>query len=794
MKKILLVIILFLAIFLSCFSICNSSSYALTDNTIINFDAVGGLCDIKTKELSNNDIIGGHKNILPTDNISNFSSFSTSFLTLEDNIFYFNLNSSSNVVYADMYFKKNLSLNHIKPGKNYTLVFELLEFTGRYIEIHFGNGSSQLSYVKILRDKSGIYFYNISGSSIVNYTTLADCYMVFPGSATVSASFRLSLFEGVVNDSNFHYVPPGEYIDEQLPVPTKNNHTFDGWFTDIGHKVEENSYYSEEYNNLYARWTRLPFDNEYNYSAELSTDYSTTFLEGIKSIESVNFGYYNYYDIILNQSVGFNFIVETSTPLNLPSYHNNLPSLKGLLLRLNQFGYIDNSADCFKYNVLILGDFSCTASSNSGSYKYRFGSMGSCNRIVISNMNLDFNNTNNILPYVSRNYYENSLRYSNCSSDLNSFIDLDSNTNFNFSSEKLFDGSSINGQNIFSFIDKLLFTNDVNYLDSGLICCYGSNNMPSISFNVLNKDGYIHTTTINSLNNSFSYRFFLSNYFNRYDTSKIIVNKKLIIDDFEFVINRPSERLENTLVLYNYDYDCAISSISSIKYALDRNNCLYSATYNGLLPNNRYIAVESKGLQNRLYDNYVYLYLNFNNNIIDFSENTFSLGFDFNFSRYYEPFVIVSNDLITYDLPPLNKPYNWFDFGGWINYGFIWLIFYSPIISPISQFIVAIFGLLINSLRFILGFNLGSFILSFIGFIMLYNFFVSISPIQKIGKGINILDKNIHDDFYDETRLKSKVALKRAKNLKSIQNENKKSELKEFSRLHKEKHINKKRK
>ena len=59
-------------------------------------------------------------------------------------------------------------------------------------------------------------------------------------------------------------------------------------------------------NSLYVS----AYDNVHEYTANISTDYATTFLEGIDNVESVNFDYLLYYSISYPVPIPFKIIIK----------------------------------------------------------------------------------------------------------------------------------------------------------------------------------------------------------------------------------------------------------------------------------------------------------------------------------------------------------------------------------------------------------------------------------------------------------------------------------------------------
>lgn len=74
----------------------------------------------------------------------------------------------------------------------------------------------------------------------------------------LKAKFRVSLFAGTdVNESNYHYVMPGETIKCSLPVPKRDGYAFEGWYDGDRRITEESKVEKRESHTLKARWRKL---------------------------------------------------------------------------------------------------------------------------------------------------------------------------------------------------------------------------------------------------------------------------------------------------------------------------------------------------------------------------------------------------------------------------------------------------------------------------------------------------------------------------------------------------------
>lgn len=499
------------------------------------------------------------------------------------------------------------------------------------------------------------------------------------------------------------------------------------------------------------------YASEYSYTADVVTDYDTTFLNGISSVDSVNFDYklYEYHRFDGGIPININFL--TTQSLNLLSTSSSY-YFKLILLQLNYYDTVNYSSDCFNCSIVFRGNFYLSSYDTSSILKtYRIN--GSLDAIVVSDI---FVCATDITPdagfyNVSSSLHSDTQSFRNISindSSLSDYLDMNSATNYQYNFSQfadVFDYSS--GSNCVSFNEFCVkacnskYDNEFAFYSGGLQN-YNNNDLSPFRFCFLTTDGgTLKTTKIDT--DYFSYNLHTNYYasLNNYTLKEYTVSRKLIIKNFEIKVNRPVYRTENTLVIYNYDYDCAVSSISSVEYALSKNGDTYKAKYTGSVPNSTTIGFVCEELQNRLYDEYIYIYLTFNNNQVDFSNTgQFSLGFDFNFSRFYEPLVIdTSSDFDSYGLPSLNKPNHWYDFGGWIDYATKWVFFYNPIVKPVSKVIGSIFSMLVVCVKFLVDLPLGGFVLSFIGFMVFYKllsaFMPSFSPKSVVNLTTNVFEK-----------------------------------------------------
>lgn len=479
--------------------------------------------------------------------------------------------------------------------------------------------------------------------------------------------------------------------------------------------------------------------NTYEYSANIVENYDTTFLNGIDSVESVKFDYYTYIHYSFTNAQTVNGCLYSYRSIS--SYTSNTRIIG---FKYNIQNYIDYFANTNTLNFMLYGNFTIkqetfkTPAVNGNPTMYRYSFTGTCTDFYITDFFLSINN--NIFQFAAIDYKAKPRSFVCSDDNLSDYLDFDSSTNYTY------DLSSV-----FSFLSDLSYQR-YNLLKSMQID--GTFDTGAFYYAVPTVQLWTQDSKGNNYYSNFSTKpidanvapygdlypyFYLS--FDHYSdnfyltSGKYTVDSKIYITNFEVTVNRPVERLENALVLYNYDYDCGIKSINHIEYALSKNGDRYIAKYDGKLPNSRFIGIVSEDLQNRIYDEYIYIYLTFDNNTVDMSKTgSFALGFDFNFAKYYEPFVIDTIDIGNYNLPILKKPRDWYDFGGWIMYAFIYVLFYNPVVATFAPYLTHFMALIYNSLTFVTGFSIGTVLTGLLGFSILLGFFSSFVPSKPVPK------------------------------------------------------------
>lgn len=224
------------------------------------------------------------------------------------------------------------------------------------------------------------------------------------------------------------------------------------------------------------------------------------------------------------------------------------------------------------------------------------------------------------------------------------------------------------------------------------------------------------------------------------------------INYLEFSIYRPTERINNTLVLYNYNYGF-LSGVDSVHYSLRLGDYLYGVHVGGepgLIPNENFIYIYNAELNNRVFDEYIVLefdgtssmsYMNYGFSTMKYDDETRNLmidfGFDFNFTFYNQP-LVASNGSYNFNFTKpgyVSMPFSLNPFYipvlEAVQNIFIFLIFYCPIISDILALLnLDLFiGGLVSVLNFIVGLQIGQFLIGCISFIIFFVLLKSFMPV-----------------------------------------------------------------
>ncbi len=414
------------------------------------------------------------------------------------------------------------------------------------------------------------------------------------------------------------------------------------------------------------------------------------------------------------------------------------------------------------------------------------------------NLTLKFNNTFEIFfssaafggTYSDMKFFveENSDRifsknFSSKDYDLHVFNDMNSQTNFtydNFLLDFLFIRSNPYFSNfLFQFQYFAFGSVGMPYLSSGYTAARLSSFAPALSnFRFYKNDSYIDLGG--------------ADYFQSTSTTSVPLNTKneisfnynFLYKDFYFSVLRPVYRTNNTLIIYNYDYDNLLNNVNGVTYQLQKGSDKYNVIYNGSLPNSTFIYVSNKNINNILFDKYIYFYLSFDDNLVSYNffdfqnyySKTFNMGFDFNFTYYNEP-LVTSNGSYNFDFKKPTYVDMRFSLSPFyipileaVQNALIFLVFYCPLISDILELIHLnqFFGAIFNIFGFsngnisILGINLGGFIWACIAFVIFFKLLQTFMPVLW-GSG-----KEVYNDItYNSRRYRAEV--KKAEREKSYE-------------------------
>ena len=160
--------------------------------------------------------------------------------------------------------------NNIKAGVTYTYVIEVLTFDASNNKATFNIGKTstseniQLSKAAVDVTSTGTYFLTLTGIEADSYKYMSRDFLTIGSGNYVNTTFRVSLFGGTVNESNYSYVPSGETLTSELPTPTRAGYTFAGWYNGST-KVESTTVVTATSDHtLTAGWSVNTYNVEFN--------------------------------------------------------------------------------------------------------------------------------------------------------------------------------------------------------------------------------------------------------------------------------------------------------------------------------------------------------------------------------------------------------------------------------------------------------------------------------------------------------------------------------------------------
>lgn len=459
------------------------------------------------------------------------------------------------------------------------------------------------------------------------------------------------------------------------------------------------------------------YDNTYNYVGTVESDYSSMGNYGITDVDTVYF----------DSSLCFKVSIVNNTAYHFALFHLRSATTYSDSWYLNDWVYFNGYADM---NICVIGSQSVYVNRTGQGANITLKAGKSCTIYFSSRI---FSGVSNGIPTFG-DYHLSSHTYVRSA---NSFIDMDPDTNFAFDYYDL--DSPYPSQNFF-YLARLTFglslTDSTDYLspDSNLNTYYdiysSTGTYSGFDFNGFDLNGIVSkvdSSTIANNNNGFYFY--------------------LVPTKFNIRVYRPVQRVNNTLIIYTFDYPQMLVGINAVDYSLRKGNDLYTISYSGTIPNNYYNFIFNNDIQNTLFDEYIEVNFYFNHVLVepeyDATDNTyyFYSGFDFNFTYYAKP-LVSSNGVYDYTF---NKPgYVAMEFSLYPFYlpilemvenAFIFLIFYCPIVSDILELLhlSEFLGSLLTVVNYYTTGVLGTFLTSLISFFIFYALFKSLMPAVSSG-------------------------------------------------------------
>lgn len=450
-----------------------------------------------------------------------------------------------------------------------------------------------------------------------------------------------------------------------------------------------------------------------DYTGTLSTDYSNF---GNYAIDNVEF-------VEVSGVLGVHFKLDTS-------------------LLSSNFKLID-------YNFVAFSGSSLSFPNSS----FGFGGFCSFNLTTLSNLDSFYCVSDNSSSFV---FSQNSnLSYSVFLVPNTGLIDLyfySGSLNFS-SSIPVVDTSSVDTYRVYDNVDSFVDMKEgnnlplyINDFDNYVNFFNGDNNL------ILGTSAYYfnNTSWVNlvsyvgavSLNSSLLYS---NSAVNIVSSRNCLVN----ITDFFVFVHKPSYRVDNTLVIYNYDYSFLLDDVNFVSYQLQKDFNFYNVNYSGVVTNSYFVYISNDDVANINFDEYVKVDFSFSSDFINFTYSNgyynLNTGFDFNFTYYVQP--LVSNNGIynyTFEKPGyVEMPFSLYPFYipvlEIVQNAFIFLLFYCPIFSDIVELLNfdMFFGSLLNIFDFITTSAIGEFVYACLGFLIFWSLLKGLFPaLVSSGRGV----------------------------------------------------------
>lgn len=232
----------------------------------VEFDVNGGRCDDARRITRVGEVYGSTMNVFPSEDERRMRLHNAQVDLREGWI----IGDGSGAAEEDRfinYFSSNAVPNKILGGK-WTYVVDMLELDGQFAGWFVGQtcptnweAYSQLSLAALRQTlKAGEkQFLLLESSKWGEKCNMLDrAYIHLKSGQNLKIKFRVSLFAGTgVNESNYHYVMPGETIECSLPVPKRDGYAFEGWYDGDRRITEKSKVEKRETHTLKARWRKL---------------------------------------------------------------------------------------------------------------------------------------------------------------------------------------------------------------------------------------------------------------------------------------------------------------------------------------------------------------------------------------------------------------------------------------------------------------------------------------------------------------------------------------------------------
>lgn len=339
--------------------------------------------------------------------------------------------------------------------------------------------------------------------------------------------------------------------------------------------------------------------------------------------------------------------------------------------------------------------------------------------VSYTNASYYYDSNGNIQTTLNSPYYkETNYMFTE---DTNQFVDMNSDTNYEI---KFF--NPYNDE-----FSPYLSHNSGTYLSYNLFFAYFyQNEIPFTSFTIsssnvnLSDSEFYYKTANNVVSDKITCGFVQ---YSVTDFAKF--QAQYFITDFYFIVDKPTFRVNNSLIIYNYDYYNTLFNVDELMYQLGKNGDYYNIKYTGEIPNYKYLYLDNEVINNTIFDRYIFIHMHFTNTALNLLEadnfKAYPLGFDFNFVYYTEPLI---SDSSTFDYD-FDKP-KYKDTGDIFNINWlavvynivVFIAFYMPLVSHVFEMLGLnyFFGGLLNVISFIFDNPLGNFLLGCLAFIIFF--------------------------------------------------------------------------